>query len=207
MMQKYLLAVIAILLVMGGGYYYFALKQPAGGRSCSLEAKLCPDGSTVGRGGPKCEFAACPSTDQTPQADSPTRYDDGGLDAGPIQFSGTVLAGSKAKLIEFNKADYDKAVVSGNLVVLYFYANWCPICKAEFPKMQAAFNELSSDRVVAFRVNFKDNETSAEEEALARQFGVPYQHTKVFLKGGKQVLKAPDSWDTERYISEITSRI
>lgn len=29
---------------------------------CTMEAKQCPDGSYVGRGGPKCEFAACPST-------------------------------------------------------------------------------------------------------------------------------------------------
>jgi plastocyanin len=27
---------------------------------CTEEAKLCPDGSYVGRTGPKCEFAACP---------------------------------------------------------------------------------------------------------------------------------------------------
>jgi len=27
---------------------------------CTLEAKICPDGSAVGREGPNCEFAACP---------------------------------------------------------------------------------------------------------------------------------------------------
>lgn len=27
---------------------------------CTQEAKLCPDGSYVGRTGPNCEFAACP---------------------------------------------------------------------------------------------------------------------------------------------------
>ncbi len=27
---------------------------------CTMEAKLCPDGSSVGRSGPKCEFASCP---------------------------------------------------------------------------------------------------------------------------------------------------
>ena len=27
------------------------------------EARVCPDGSTVGRGGPNCEFAPCPSVD------------------------------------------------------------------------------------------------------------------------------------------------
>lgn len=30
-----------------------------------MEAKLCPDGSYVGRGGPNCEFAACPTAPST----------------------------------------------------------------------------------------------------------------------------------------------
>ncbi len=29
--------------------------------ACTLEAKLCPDGSSVGRTGPNCEFAPCPT--------------------------------------------------------------------------------------------------------------------------------------------------
>ena len=29
--------------------------------ACTLEAKICPDGSAVGRVGPNCEFAPCPS--------------------------------------------------------------------------------------------------------------------------------------------------
>lgn len=28
--------------------------------ACTMEAKLCPDGSVVGRTGPNCEFAPCP---------------------------------------------------------------------------------------------------------------------------------------------------
>jgi hypothetical protein len=39
-----------------------------------MEAKLCPDGSYVGRSGPNCDFAACPTT---PGADSSmTTYTD-----------------------------------------------------------------------------------------------------------------------------------
>ena len=30
--------------------------------ACSKEAKVCPDGSSLGRSGPRCEFAACPAT-------------------------------------------------------------------------------------------------------------------------------------------------
>lgn len=28
--------------------------------ACTMEAKICPDGSAVGREGPNCEFAKCP---------------------------------------------------------------------------------------------------------------------------------------------------
>ncbi|MEK7168498.1 MAG: hypothetical protein AAB778_00625 [Patescibacteria group bacterium] len=30
--------------------------------ACTMEAKICPDGSSVERNGPKCEFAPCPET-------------------------------------------------------------------------------------------------------------------------------------------------
>lgn len=57
--------VIAVAAVSAGGAfvyktYYSQPKQTA----CTEEAKLCPDGSSVGRTGPSCDFAACPS-DQT----------------------------------------------------------------------------------------------------------------------------------------------
>jgi hypothetical protein len=39
---------------------------------CTLEAKICPDGSSVGRTGPNCEFAACPGTTGTPEKEKDT---------------------------------------------------------------------------------------------------------------------------------------
>jgi hypothetical protein len=36
--------------------------------ACTMDAKVCPDGSYVGRVGPTCEFAACPSLTTTPKA-------------------------------------------------------------------------------------------------------------------------------------------
>ncbi len=32
---------------------------------CTMDAKICPDGSAVGRTGPKCEFSPCPTPDAT----------------------------------------------------------------------------------------------------------------------------------------------
>lgn len=34
-------------------------------RACTEEAKICPDGSAVGRQGPNCEFAPCPPANYT----------------------------------------------------------------------------------------------------------------------------------------------
>lgn len=53
-----------ILWVSFAGYLNFSTWQlnstGPGQIACTQEAKLCPDGSYVGRTGPKCEFAACP---------------------------------------------------------------------------------------------------------------------------------------------------
>jgi len=53
--------IVFIILIAGGASYgiwfkFFKNKTIA----CTQEAKLCPDGSYVGRTGPACEFAACP---------------------------------------------------------------------------------------------------------------------------------------------------
>lgn len=60
-----LFAFVAILtLLVAGVFVGISIKKNAGeGIACTMEAKLCPDGSAVGRKGPSCEFAACPSGD------------------------------------------------------------------------------------------------------------------------------------------------
>ena len=126
-------------------------------------------------------------------------------DSGMMEsYRGALLAGKSSPLLDFTQTDYEKATASGKLVVLYFYANWCPLCKAEFPVMQDVFNGLSDTDVVGFRVNYNDNETDADEVALARAFGVAYQHTKVLVRSQRQLLKSPESWGKDRYLWEIS---
>lgn len=51
---------IVALLILGAGIYFFYQngEEPV---FCTLDAKICPDGSYVGRVPPTCEFAACPA--------------------------------------------------------------------------------------------------------------------------------------------------
>jgi len=59
--------------------------------------------------------------------------------------------------------------------------------------------------VVGFRVNYNDGETDSFEEGLAREFGIAYQHTKVIIQDGERVLKSPETWNKDRYLSELAA--
>ena len=56
----------ALVLAAALGGYYLRTSQDSTQKACTMEAKICPDGSSVGRAGPKCEFAPCPSISPNP---------------------------------------------------------------------------------------------------------------------------------------------
>jgi len=68
-------ALILLVLSILGGVGYFLI---AGGKLpflnqqktwCTQEAKICPDGTSVGRSEPNCEFAPCPTLTPSPTPD------------------------------------------------------------------------------------------------------------------------------------------
>ncbi len=62
MNNKIIALVLLILIVLLGAFYlYRKTLAPTGPVACTQEAMICPDGSAVGRMGPNCEFAPCPS--------------------------------------------------------------------------------------------------------------------------------------------------
>lgn len=64
-----LIGIIVIIAIAGGAYFLGKLPiKPAdkGSKACTQEAKICPDGSSVGRSGPNCEFSPCPSATPKP---------------------------------------------------------------------------------------------------------------------------------------------
>jgi hypothetical protein len=82
---KYILGALLALLAMAGiGFFMvwrLSVTQLPVARACSMEAKICPDGTAVGRTGPNCEFVECPrSSTSTPVAGMITVSSDGNLD-------------------------------------------------------------------------------------------------------------------------------
>lgn len=67
-----LIGVVVITSIVGGAYFFGKLPiKPTDNnpKACTLEAKICPDGSVVGRSGPNCEFTQCPEVAPTKSAD------------------------------------------------------------------------------------------------------------------------------------------
>lgn len=223
-----IIAIVALVVVVAGVSYYAIQKQSqtvqspasdktlpdgtmvkADGTMIKLDGTMIkPDGTMVKPDGTmiKPDGTMVKPDEMMEKKDGETmmKKDEGTMMA---KYAGTVLAGKSAPLLDYTKADYDEAIASDKLVVLYFYANWCPICKAEFPSMQSEFNKLTTDTVIGFRVNYNDSDTDNNERALASQFGVAYQHTKVFVKNGKRILKSPEGWDEKRYDTEINKAL
>jgi hypothetical protein len=58
------LVVAVVSLLIGSGldmwYCLHYVSRQNGEQTCTQEAKLCPDGSAVGRSGPQCAFVECP---------------------------------------------------------------------------------------------------------------------------------------------------
>ncbi len=63
----FILIFIVVVFILGGLLYIYnpepvEYKNPNEEEpvACTADAKLCPDGSYVGRSGPNCEFDPCP---------------------------------------------------------------------------------------------------------------------------------------------------
>ncbi len=98
----------------------------------------------------------------------------------------------------FTEDAHQNARTSQTPILLYFYANWCPFCLEQDPRLVALFNKDPMG-IVTFRVNWQDSDTDANEKQLARQFNITYQHTFVMLdKYGKEVARATGTLSDEK---------
>lgn len=89
--------------------------------------------------------------------------------------------------VKYSKETLDQA--TKNRRVLFFYANWCPICKPADADFTTNVNKIPSD-VTVIRVNYNDTDTDQEEKDLAKKYAITYQHTFVQIDAeGKEVTK------------------
>jgi len=104
---------------------------------------------------------------------------------------------------DFTQAKYDAAIANGDPVYLYFFATWCPTCRAQAPINERLFNTYNGF-VHAFRINILDNDVNAEEKAIAEQFNVNRQHTSVLLdKNGTEAKRTIGTRSNTQLLNDL----
>lgn len=76
--------------------------------------------------------------------------------------------------VSFSQEAFRQAKLEKRAVLLYFWAAWCPVCRAEEPKVKGLVESLDLP-IAGFRVNYDS------ERDLKKEFRIPYQHTVVIL--------------------------
>lgn len=116
----------------------------------------------------------------------------------------TVLVSGNVEYVPFTLASYAQAKAQGKTIFLEFYASWCPICIRQAPALKGGLESIQSDTLVAFRVNFKDTETDADETALAQKFNITYQHTHIVADAQEnELLRSQEEWNKQAVIEKV----
>jgi thioredoxin 1 len=82
------------------------------------------------------------------------------------------------------------AMTEGKTTLLFFHAPWCPVCKAQEPKVKAHLNGAHKN-VVAFKVDYDSN------TALRKELKVDKQSTLILYQGMKEVARLSYKSDDE----------
>lgn len=84
--------------------------------------------------------------------------------------------------IHFNKAGFDKALASGQLLMVDFWADWCGPCKMLAPVIEGLGDDYEGKAIVG-KINVD------EEQELAIRYGVMSIPTVIFFKDGEEVAR------------------
>ena len=144
---------------------------------------------------PPVQETTTPVENNTTIVKQPESYVDTSTSVEPtLTYSGNIIAGTTDPYIEFNQADFDKAVAAKKLVLLYFYDKDNPICKVEEVAAVDAFKQLDIGKIVGFRVHITDGLATSDELAIAQKYGAK-DSFKLVIKNGQVVDKGIFQWE------------
>ena len=91
----------------------------------------------------------------------------------------------------FDKSRFDKLLAEGKPIIVDFYADWCPTCKAQKPSVQALAADPKFKDVTVFTADYD------KEKELKKELRVSSQSTFIVFKDGKEVARS--TGQTKKY--------
>ena len=82
----------------------------------------------------------------------------------------------------YTQEAFDAAAAQGKMILVDFYAPWCPVCRAQEPKVTSRLN-ADYKHVVAFRVDYDSN------VALRKAMNVQKQSTLILFEGRRELAR------------------
>lgn len=87
------------------------------------------------------------------------------------------LPGKKAIDVSLNDIDGNPVSLSdfeGQVVILNFFASWCPPCRAEMPYINEAYLENKDDGVVVLGINLTEQDNLEDMYAMLEEFEIAF---------------------------------
>jgi len=133
---------------------------------------------------------------------------------------GDPVPGFKTEYI--NGQTFSITEVKGKKILVHFWADWCSECRAEFPKLEEAYQKYKAENFEIIAINVgqskKHVESFVEEfnltfpmlldehSEIARQFGIRGLPTNFFIDENMVVAKIIIGWVDEKQINQIINR-
>jgi len=96
-------------------------------------------------------------------------------------------------LYHFNEEGFDKALASGKLMMVDFWASWCGPCQRLGPVVEAIAEDYEGQDVVFGKVDVDEN------ASLAGRYGVENIPTVIFFKNGSELDRRVGAMDAGAY--------
>ena len=103
-----------------------------------------------------------------------------------------------AKETTYNKADFDKALSEGKVVIVSSWIKYCTSCASQMKVLKKAKNDFDNIEYFAFDVTNKE---------IAKFFNVQYQTTLLIFKENKEVYRSIGETTKELIYDALKSSI
>lgn len=103
-------------------------------------------------------------------------------------------------ILHFSKDGFDKAISSGSLVMVDFWASWCGPCKMVAPVIESLADRYEGKAIVG-KVNTDD------EQELAVKYGILSIPTVIFFKDGVELDRKIGVMPAESYTAVLDANL